>query len=105
MFRARPASGPESRYTLLRPALVHQLYRCAPGRAQSARPVPGADVQPYAACSDAVKAQGVVGLGKVVVRADLDGPVAGVAHHQREGAAAGVEQVFTGFGGEVRRGS
>ena len=34
-----------------------------------------------------------VGLGKVVVRADLDGPVARVAHHQRGGAAAGVERV------------
>ncbi|KAG5731386.1 hypothetical protein E4T56_gene19676, partial [Termitomyces sp. T112] len=51
------------------------------------------DVEPHAMGGGAVEAQGRIGLGEVVVRADLDGPVAGVAHHQGQGGAAGVESV------------
>ena len=49
------------------------------------------DVQPHAACGVAVEVERAVGLGKVVVRADLDRPVAGVDGAQHGAAAAGVD--------------
>src|SRR6476660_2771431 len=44
----------------------------------------GRDVEPEAAGRRPVEGQRRVGLGEVVVRADLDGPVAGVLHGQRD---------------------
>src|SRR5690606_38678859 len=39
---------------------------------------PGGNVEPHAARGGTVEAQGLVGLEEVVVRADLDRPVAGI---------------------------
>ena len=44
----------------------------------------GGDVEAVAARLGAVELQGRVGLGEVVVRADLDRPVAGVGDRQRD---------------------
>ena len=72
------------------PGQVHQLdlatlpgfetHRCA-----------GGDVQAHAATGVAVERQRVVGFEKVVMRADLDWPVATVGHLEAEGAPASVE--------------
>src|SRR5581483_286376 len=51
----------------------------------------GGNVEPASAGDVAVELQGLVGLGEVVVGADLDRPVAGVGDRQRHGLAAGVD--------------
>ena len=71
----------------------HQLDRALLARLEAHRHARG-DGQAHATCGGAVEVQRAVGLGEVVVRADLDRPVRGVAHHQREAAAARVEGVF-----------
>src|SRR5690606_23118656 len=66
----------------------------------------GGDVEAKAARRRAVEFERGVGLGEVVVRADLDRAVAGVAHHQRaRGAADGEFDVAVGdeeFSGDHR---
>src|SRR5438552_3676772 len=57
----------------------------------------GRDVEPHAARLLAVEPECRVGFEEVVVRADLDRPVAGVGHRQRHGLAAGVERDVAGF--------
>src|SRR5258708_34975559 len=57
----------------------------------------GRDVEPHAARLFAVELERRVGLEEVVVRADLDRPVAGVRHRQRHGLAAGVDRDVAGF--------
>src|SRR3954468_2922161 len=51
----------------------------------------GGHVEPLPARRLTVDLQRVVGLGEVVVRADLHGPVAGVDHRQRRTRASGVQ--------------
>src|SRR5262245_34246084 len=51
----------------------------------------GSDIEAAAARLGAVELQGRVGLGEVVMRADLDRPVAGVGHGEGDGSAPGVE--------------
>src|SRR5262249_20759306 len=51
----------------------------------------GGDVEPHAARLLAVELQRRVGLEKLVVRADLDRPIAGIGHRQRQRLAAGIE--------------
>src|SRR6202035_5306487 len=52
---------------------------------------PGRNVEPHAARLLAVEAQRRVGFEEVVMRADLDRPVAGIGDRQRHGAAALVQ--------------
>src|SRR5690606_17547773 len=89
---------------------LHQLHLAALPRLEAHRGA-GRDVQAHAAGGGAVELQGVVGLEEVVVRADLDRPVAAVGHVQGQGAAAGVELdlavgnlVFAGDHGALRSG-
>src|ERR1700674_1071709 len=58
----------------------------------------GRNVEAAAARRDAVELQGAVGLGKVVVRADLDRPVACVRHGDRHGLAASIDLDVAGRG-------
>src|ERR1700750_831068 len=51
----------------------------------------GGDVEAHAAGLPAVEFQRGVGLEEMVVRAHLNGTVAGVGHRQRHGLAAGIE--------------
>src|SRR3954451_25182501 len=51
----------------------------------------GRDVEPHAARLSAIELQRRVGLEEMIVRADLDRPVAGVRHRQRHGLAPRVE--------------
>src|SRR5690348_15531966 len=53
---------------------------------------PGRDVEPHAARLATVELQRLVGLEEVVVRADLDRPLAGVGDLERDGRAALVEE-------------
>src|SRR5215470_839246 len=50
------------------------------------------NVEPHAARLPAVERQRRVGLEEMIVRADLDRPVAGVSNRQHHGLAAGVER-------------
>src|SRR5437868_14031819 len=51
----------------------------------------GGDVGAVPTCRRAVELQGAVGLGEVIVGADLDRPVAGIGHGDRDGRAAGID--------------
>ena len=66
----------------------------------------GGNVEAAAARLGAVELQGRVGFSEMVVRADLDRPVAGVGDRQRDGGAAGVELDVAGdgddFAGDMR---
>ncbi|MNM80913.1 hypothetical protein D3C81_928960 [compost metagenome] len=84
------------------PGQVHQLDIAALSRFE-AHGGAGGNVQAHAATGGAVEGQGVVGFEKVIVRADLDRPVAAVGHRHADRAAADVEfdvagpdLVFTG---------
>src|SRR5260370_27527695 len=54
----------------------------------------GGDIEPHAARLLAVELQRRIGLEEMVVRADLDRPVAGIGDRQRHRLAAGVELDF-----------
>ena len=56
-----------------------------------------------AAGGGAVELQCAVGFGEVVVRADLDRPVRGVLHDQRQRAPAGIQHVVAGVGDQFTR--
>ena len=56
----------------------------------------GGNVEPPPACLVPIERQGRVGLGEVVMGADLDRPVAGVGDLQRHRRLAGVELDFAG---------
>src|SRR6185369_7430597 len=79
---------------------VDQLDRAPLARLEAHR---GArrDVQAHATRRIAVELQGAIGFGEVIVRAHLDRPLGGVAHDQREGAAARVERVVARIGEEL----
>src|SRR3954468_7109628 len=79
-----PVDGPRARVGNERD--VARLPRLEPHRR------PGRDVEPHAARLAAVEAQGLVGLEEVVVRADLDRPVAGVGDLEGDGRAALVQE-------------
>src|SRR6185312_17004413 len=51
----------------------------------------GGNIEPHAAGFRTLELQGVVGLKKMVVRADLDRPVPGVGHFERELRCTGIE--------------
>src|SRR5262249_14477528 len=51
----------------------------------------GGDVEPHAAGALAIELQRLVGLGEMIVAADLDRPVAGVGDFQRDGSTALVQ--------------
>src|SRR5690606_5383977 len=51
----------------------------------------GGDVQAHAAGLLAIEAERGVGLVEVIVRADLDRPVAGIGHFEGDGRLAGIE--------------
>src|SRR6516164_759769 len=51
----------------------------------------GRDIEPHAARLLAIEFQRRIGLEEMVVRADLDRPVAGIGDGQRHGLAAGIE--------------
>src|SRR5260370_6481774 len=55
----------------------------------------GGDIEPHAARLLAVELQRRIGLEEMVVRADLDRPVAGIGDRQRHRLAAGVEFDFS----------
>src|SRR3989344_3043817 len=54
----------------------------------------GRDIQAHTARCAALKGQRIVGLEEVVMRADLDGPVAAVGHAQADRATAGIKLDF-----------
>ena len=64
----------------------------------------GGDVEPHAARLLAVELQRRIGLEEMIVRADLDRPVAGIGDRQRHRLAAGIEFDLAVLD-EVRRGS
>src|SRR5271163_1682013 len=62
------------------------------------------DVEPHAACLAALELQRRIGFEEMIVRADLDRPVAGVGNRERDCAAAFVEldlavldEIFAGY--------
>src|SRR5215831_16876931 len=57
----------------------------------------GRDVEPHAARLVALEAQRLVGLKEVIVRADLDRPVAGVGDLERDAGRALVEDDLAGL--------
>jgi hypothetical protein len=57
----------------------------------------GGDVEPEAARGDAVEGQRGIGLGKVVMRTDLDRPVAGIGDAQPDRSTTGVELDLAGL--------
>ena len=52
---------------------------------------PGWNVEPMPARLSAIERKGRIGLGEVIVRADLDWPVARVAHLDGDRCAAGID--------------
>src|SRR4029077_7902693 len=65
---------------------------------------PGRDVEPHAARLLAIELQRRIGLEEMIVRADLDRPVAGVGDGERRGLAAGVERDLAGLDEELAGG-
>src|ERR1700722_2434584 len=57
----------------------------------------GRDVEAHAARLLAIELERRIGLEEMIMRADLDRPVAGVGDHERHGLAAGVESDFAGL--------
>src|ERR1043166_1615290 len=57
----------------------------------------GGDVEAHAARLLAVERERRISLEEMIMRADLDRPVAGVDHFERHGLAAGVESDLTRF--------
>ena len=100
---ARPMTLPVEAVDLARRRRVPPVppSRVWPGSKRTA--VPAAMSRRIAARLRAVEAQRGVGFEEVVVRADLDRPVAGVGHGQRERAAAGVEFDLAGLDDAFRR--
>jgi hypothetical protein len=87
------------------PALAgerHQLHAARLAGLEAHRGA-GGDVEPKAARRRPVESERRIGLGKVIVRADLDRPVAGVGDDQPEGFAAGVELDVAGWPLRFRR--
>src|SRR5262249_13248041 len=64
----------------------------------------GRDVEPHAARLLAIELQRRVGLEEMIVRSDLDRPVAGVGRRQRHGLAAGIERDVAGLDEELAGG-
>src|SRR4029077_20971526 len=65
---------------------------------------PGRDVEPHAARLLAIELQRRIGLEEMIVRADLDRPVAGVGDGERHGLAAGIERDLAGLDEELAGG-
>ena len=61
----------------------------------------GGDVEPHPARRRAVEVERRVGLGEMIVRADLHRPVAGVGDGQRDRLAVGVQRDLAGGGKEL----
>src|ERR1700690_2937276 len=58
---------------------------------------PRRDIEPHTARSVAIELQRRIGFEKVVVRTDLDGPIAGIGDGQRDGTTALVDLDFAGL--------
>ncbi|KIU01525.1 hypothetical protein QU38_01175, partial [Staphylococcus aureus] len=68
----------------------HQPHLAALARLEPHRGA-GCDIKAHAARLLAIERQRRIGLAEMVVRADLDRPVAGVGNGQRHGLATGIE--------------
>src|SRR5262249_59116027 len=64
----------------------------------------GSDVEPHAARLFSIELQRRIGLEEMIVRADLDRPIAGVRHRERHGLATGIERNVAGLDEELAGG-
>ena len=87
---------PSKPYTMRSPAIRDQLDFALLAGLEAHGGARG-DVEPKASRRRAIEAQRAVGLEEVVVRADLDRPVAGVGDLHLERRAAGVDLDVAGF--------